>query len=152
TNDEVKWHTHVTKGFIEGGDRLTILVLHNAANPFEWGYPPPATTSIGCYGFHWYDHTDIHWMTLALDLRASMQELASNGTLLPVQAWTPDMAPRLRRFHKAYWLAARMAPLRSMLNRAPVDEASDEYLVALLDAGLDTKGASDGFEVGVRDL
>lgn len=141
SQDGLKWHTHVTKGFIQGGDRLTFLVLYNAANPFEWGNAPKSTTSIGCYGFHWYDHSDIHWMTLATDLRATMKELVSNGTLMEVQNWNVDMKAKEKRFHKAYWLAARMSPLRNMLNRAPVDETADEYLLALLDAGQEKKDA-----------
>jgi hypothetical protein len=122
--DGIKWHTHATKGFIQGGTQLSFLVLHNAFNPFKYGDPPKHTTSIGCYGFYEQQHFDIRWTTLAMDLRELLKGLVDEGLITEDQKWHPNMKPLQKRFHRAYWLAATMSPLKTMLNRK-----SDETVV-----------------------
>jgi hypothetical protein len=44
--------------------------------------------------------------------------------------WAPDMKASEKRFHRAYWLAANMLPLKGLLNHnrepEPVHDAPDE--------------------------
>ncbi|KAF2709081.1 hypothetical protein K504DRAFT_380485 [Pleomassaria siparia CBS 279.74] len=129
-----KWLTHTTKGFIEGGDKLTFLLLHNAANPFKLGKPPESTTSFGYYGFYWDNHSDIHWLTVATDLRADIKRFSEKGFIKLVQDWRLPLEPMEKRFHKAYWKAATMSPLLNLLNRASKHTANSPVM---LDGTLD---------------
>jgi hypothetical protein len=122
-----KWHAHSTRGFIKDGDRLSFIALHNAADPFEWGLPPTSTTSIGVYGRHWHQHDEIHWKTFAPDIRWLLDWCKQNCGISMKQTWRFDHDKAAeRRFHRAYWLAARMEPIRDLLkHRDMVDEIHD---------------------------
>jgi hypothetical protein len=135
----IRRHTHVTQGFIEGGNQFTFLILHNAADPFRYGSCPASTVSIGCYGFHSHDHADIHWTTLATDLRYSINQFVLDGQISEVKKWHPLMEKaKERRFHRAYWLAATMSPLKAILNRR-----IDDTVVRIVEA---VDFCDDGFE------
>jgi hypothetical protein len=142
-SEEHKWHTHTTKGFIKEGNRLSILVLHNAANPFEWGVPPVSTTSIGVYGFYAHEHKEIHWTTIAPSIPEWFSSCLDQGLLTVKQKWHPDMKASDKRFHRAYWLAANMFPLKSLLNSSLMPEK-------LYDSLEDCEG--DGFTIAEKDL
>jgi hypothetical protein len=139
-----KWHAHTTQGFIKDGGRLSFIVLHNAANPFERGLPPTSTTSIGVYGRDWQEHDEIHWKTFAPDIRWLLDYCKHNGRISVKQTWKFDH-PRAteRRFHRAYWRAARMDPIRDLLkHREMVDDVHDAL----------EGEVNDGFEVSEVDL
>jgi hypothetical protein len=121
-SNEHKWHAHTTKGFIKDGNRLSILVLHNAANPFEWGIPPVSTTSIGVYGLYAHEHNEIHWTTIAPSIPEWFDSCSDRGYLTVKQKWHPDMKASEKRFHRAYWLAANMLPLNRILNNSLAPE------------------------------
>ena len=121
-SDEHKWRAHTTKGFIKDGDRLSILVLHNAANPFEWGMSPVSTTSIGVYGLYAHEHNEIHWTTIAPSIPEWFDSCSDRGYLTVKQKWHPDMKASEKRFHRAYWLAANMLPLNRILNNSLAPE------------------------------
>lgn len=114
--------THVSRGFIKDGDRYSIIVLHNAANPFEYEPTPTSTITIGVYGYYWYQHNEIHWTTLATDQRHLFVQAMQNGWLVEKQKWTHDAKPTERRFHRAYWLAANRLDMKGLLNRGPSDD------------------------------
>lgn len=114
--------THVSRGFIQDGDRYSIIVLHNAANPFEYAPTPTSTVTIGVYGYHWYQHSKIHWTTLATDQRHLFVQCIQNGWLVEKYKWAHDAKPTEKRFHQAYWLAAIRLDLRGLLNRGPSDD------------------------------
>jgi hypothetical protein len=109
-----KWHAHTSSGFIEGGNRYSVILLQSAANPFTWGIEPvTSSTSIGVYGRYADEHDEIRWTTVA--------PAVSLDTHLELKRkWTPDMTPRERRFHKAYWMASNMLPLGGLLNQGPM--------------------------------
>jgi hypothetical protein len=115
-SDRDKWHAHTTTGFIKNGNGLSILVLHNAANPFEWGIPPESTTSIGVYGLNAHEHNEIHWTTIAPRKPEWFKWCEDHGFLEMKQKWHPGMKASDKRFHRAYWLAANMLPLNRILN------------------------------------
>jgi hypothetical protein len=119
-----RWHRHSTQGFIEGGTGTSFIVLHNAVNPFEHDDAPSSTTSIGVYGYDWYDHTTIHWTTFAPDIRSLLRYCESEARNIRVnQRWTVDMPKaREKRFHRAYWLAATRSPLGNLLKRGPSND------------------------------
>ncbi|CBX94132.1 predicted protein [Plenodomus lingam JN3] len=116
-----KWHAHSSRGFIQHGTHLSLLVLHNAANPFSDATvspfsspfspttpPPTTTTTIGVYGRYWYTHQDIHWITLSPSIPHILHLAQSSGLLAHAHTWScSDTHPARRRFHRAYWLAAR---------------------------------------------
>jgi hypothetical protein len=119
-----RWHTHSTQGFIEGGTRTSFIVLHNAVNPFEYDDAPSSTTSIGVYGYDWYDHTTIHWTTFAPGIRSLLRYCESEVRNIRVnQRWTVEMLNASeKRFHRAYWLAATRSPLGNLLKRGPSND------------------------------
>ncbi|KAL1798628.1 hypothetical protein ACET3X_002665 [Alternaria dauci] len=141
-----KWTAHTTKGFIKDGNRFSILVLHNAANPFQWGTPPESTTSIGVYGLYAHRHDEIRWTTIAPSISKWMQSCIDQGLLAIKQEWHPDMKASEKRFHRAYWLAAKMLPLNRMLNHSRAPEKPH----GLLEDGEDEEG--DGFVITEEDL
>lgn len=109
-----KWHCHITTGFIKGGTRFSVLVLDNAANPFQWGPAAETTTSIGVYGRYAHTHEEIRWTTITPWRVASFRE---NSDFILMDKWEFDMPKASdRRFHRAYWLAANMLPLKGLLN------------------------------------
>lgn len=83
------------------------------------------TTTIGVYGYHWYEHEWIYWVTVRPSLKIwfSLKEL--ERVMRKVKTWTPDMVASERRFHRAYWLAANTMEMGGILHRAetvdPVD-------------------------------
>ncbi|KAG9194748.1 hypothetical protein G6011_04783 [Alternaria panax] len=128
TSNEHKWHTHTSKGFIKDGDRLSILVLHNAANPFEWVVQPVSTTSIGVYGLYAHKHDEIHWTTIAPSIPEWFELCSDHGYLAIKQKWHTNMRASDKRFHRAYWLAANMLPLNRMLNNSLAPEKPHDLL------------------------
>lgn len=114
--------SHVSQGFIKDGDRHSILVLHNAANPFVYEPTPSSTITIGMYGYHWYQHNEIHWTTLATDQRHFFVQCVQAGWLVEKYKWTHDAKPTEKRFHRAYWLAANRQDMKGLLNRGPLDD------------------------------
>jgi hypothetical protein len=123
-----KWHTHSTQGFIKDGTRNSFIALHNADNPFEYGFPPSSTTSIGVYGHNWHEHNTIHWKTFAPDIRWLLDycELEA-GTTRVKQKWKFNMPwASERRFHRAYWLAASRGRMRGLLNRSPSKDVAHD--------------------------
>lgn len=140
---EYKWHSHTTQGFIQHGGRMSFLVLHNAANGFEWGEPPSSTTSIGVYGRFWYEHNAIHWKTFTPSIRHILQYYEQERYIREIEKWTPDMKPIEKRFHRAYWLAANLLPLRRILNRSDKRDTPHDLPDDVLD---------DGFELSEDDF
>ncbi|EOA86773.1 hypothetical protein ACJQWK_08667 [Exserohilum turcicum] len=142
TSDLYRWHAHTTAGFIKEGNRFSILVLHNAANPFEWYPPAETTTSIGYYGRFAHTHDEIHWTTISPNIQGFFQHCVDMRLR---QRWDCDMPKASeKRFHRAYWLAANMQPLKGLLNRCTVHEKPHDAV---------EEGEEDGgFEVGVGDL
>ncbi|KAJ4379588.1 hypothetical protein N0V86_004769 [Didymella sp. IMI 355093] len=114
--------THVSQGFIKDGDRYSVLVLHNAANPFEYEPIPKSTITIGVYGYHWYQHNEIHWTTLATDQRHLFVQCVEAGWLVEKYKWTHDAKPTEKRFHRAYWFAANRNDMGGLLNRGLSDD------------------------------
>ncbi|KAI8942893.1 hypothetical protein NX059_000933 [Plenodomus lindquistii] len=141
-----KWHTHTTRGFIASGTQYSLLVLHNAANPFTWEPLPSSTTSIGVYGRFWFTHEEIHWCTFAPDISGVLAVALQQGVLRVKGTWRADGETGEKRFHKAYWCAARMEPLGGLLRRGEgrVDQDPDEVV-------WDGEG-DDGFRVDERDM
>ena len=138
-----RWFAHITKGFIKYGNRLTFLVLYNAANPFRSASPPDATTSIGCYGYYWRDHSEIHWTTFDVNLQPEILGFLNRGLITEVYEWRRSMKPTEARFHRAYWLAATMSRLGNMLNR-PLEQVPD--------TDMDIVEDDDDFEISELDL
>lgn len=122
-SDDYKWHTHTTKGYIKDGDRFSLLVLHNAANPFECGLPPDSTTSTGVYGRHWHKHNEVYWMTFAPDIRWLIKHCEDQGGISVKRKWHCTMPKAAdKRFHRAYWLAANKLHLGGLLNHGPLND------------------------------
>ena len=129
-----KRYSHVSKGFIPDGDRLSILVLHNATNPFHSA--TDSSTTVGVYGRYWHDHNEIHWTTIAPGLRGLFDLCERTHFLREKHRWKVDMPKASdRRFHRAYWLAANCLGLGNLLNHSScsgdkahdlVDGADDE--------------------------
>ena len=111
---------HVSQGFIENGGPLSIIMLWNATNPFEYEPVPDATTTIGVYGLHWNRHEEIHWTTVAKDVRWLLLGCLQAGYIKLEHRWAfDDTDAGERRFHRAYWLAANRRDLGGLLNRRP---------------------------------
>lgn len=131
--------THITRGFIQNGTRLSFVVLHNAANPFEHTPAPSSTVTIGVYGYHWHLHSEIHWTTLASDERSLFKQCVDCGHLREVNKWTPDPSnAKERRFHRAYWRAANMLELGGLLNRGPSEDVPHDLIVEQSEEDPDT--------------
>lgn len=121
--------THVSQGFIQDGDRHSILVLHNAVNPFEYEPAPKSTITIGVYGYHWYEHSEIRWTTIASDQRALLTRCVGAGLIELKHKWTFD-SPKAaeKRFHRAYWLAANRLLLGGLLNRGESEDKPHDLI------------------------
>ena len=127
------WHSHSTFGFIKNGNRLSILVLHNAANPFT--AETTSSTSLGVYGRYAHAHNEIHWTTITPGISNLMAGMLEEGVTELKQKWSfNEFKASEKRFHRAYWLAANMLPLKGLLNNrmeaekphdAPEDEEMD---------------------------
>lgn len=74
------------------------------------------------YGYHWYQHNEIHWTTLAADQRHLLLQCVQGGWLVEKDKWTHNDKPNERRFHRAYRLAANRFDTRGLLNREPSDD------------------------------
>lgn len=112
-----KWHTHTSPGFVVKGSRLSVLVLHNAVNPFEWHDTADTTTTIGVYGI---EHDCIHWKTIAPGLKWIFDYSSQptvNTILLKHKYVSTETKAKEKRWHRAYYLAASRQALRGMLNR-----------------------------------
>ena len=127
-----KWHSHSTLGFIKNGNRLSILVLHNAANPFT--ADTTTSTSLGVYGRYAHAHNEIHWTTITPGISDLMAGMLEKGVTELKEKWSFDMLKASdKRFHRAYWLAASMLPLKGLLNNRmeaekPHDALEDEEM------------------------
>lgn len=111
--------SHASRGFIADGTRLSMLVLHNAADPFITSHPPSHTITIGVYGYHWHTHSTIHWTTLSGDHRPLITQCLAANFLSEKRRWSAN-SPRAAetRFHRAYWLAANQRDVKDLLNRS----------------------------------
>jgi hypothetical protein len=129
---DYKWHAHSSQGYIENGTRLSFIVVHNAADPFNQHSSTGSSTSIGMYKIdhrsstsiatYGIDHDKIHWKTFVPDMREVLRLLEENNQCRVLQRWTAkNPNPAEARFHRAYWLAARGEPLGRLLNRGKVD-------------------------------
>jgi hypothetical protein len=144
-NDFYKWHAHTTTGFIKDGTRLSVLVLHNAANPFTWGMASDSTTSVGVYGRYAHTHSEIHWTTIAPGIGDFVKMCVDEGFWELKQKWHVDMQKASeKRFHKAYWLAANMLPLKGLLNHGLQPERPHD--------ALEEGEISDDFEISEQEL
>jgi hypothetical protein len=136
------WHSHTSLGFIKDGTRHSLIVLHNAVDPFDTAISS-STTTIGVYGYHWHDHEEIHWKTIAPDIKWLLQWCENQGAIEVKGRWKPDVARASeRRFHRAYWIAARREPLRGLLNHGDIGDQSHDVV----------EGEDEKFEVSERDL
>jgi len=142
TSDKYSWDAHTSRGFIQGGTRLSFIVLHNATDPF--GYGSTETTSIGVYGYYWYDHSEIHWKTFSPGIKWLLDWCEDQNGIAVRMKWEVDMPKASdRRFHRAYWLAANRMHLRQLLNHSE----------AMVDKPHDTPdGDDEEFEVEESDL
>lgn len=121
--------SHISHGFIKDGTQLSLLILHNAAKPFENDPAPVSTITVGVYGYHWYQHSEIHWTTLASDQRALVTQCVQAGFLTEQHKWTVDAVKASeRRFHRAYWLAANQRDFKDLLNRGPSDDQPHDFI------------------------
>ncbi|KAH3909572.1 hypothetical protein HBH56_158320 [Parastagonospora nodorum] len=137
-----RWHAHSSRGFIQDGDALSFIALHNAADPFEWGLSPTSTTSIGVYGRFWQDRDEMIWRTFAPGFSSLLDYCQHMGGISVKQTWKFDNPKASeRRFHRAYWLSARMQPTKDLLHHSGME--TGEMLVEMYD---------DGFEVSEKDL
>jgi hypothetical protein len=126
-NTVYKWYSHVGKGFIKDGGPLSILVLHNATNPFRSG--ADSSTSIGVYGRHWHEHNEIHWTTIAPGIRGLLDMCEKSQFIREKQKWKVDMAKASdRRFHRAYWLAANCLELGNLLNHGSSEDKAHDLV------------------------
>ncbi|KAL5421232.1 hypothetical protein PMIN04_005769 [Paraphaeosphaeria minitans] len=124
-NITARFH-HATEGFIAAGNPRSLLVLHNATNPFLGTAPAASrTTTIGTYGYHWFADDWIHFATFAPDLSTWLADVERKGYIRKAREWAPDMSAREKRFHKAYWTAANRRALGGLLRRAPLDNTVD---------------------------
>ncbi len=121
--------SHSTRGFIKDGNALSVLVMYNATNPFKYLPAPEFTTTIGVYGYHWYEHDEIHWTTLASDQRQLFAHLVQAGLIVEKHKWTVDADKATeKRFHRAYWLAANLRDLKGLLNRSESHDLPQDYV------------------------
>ncbi|KAF2828935.1 hypothetical protein CC86DRAFT_436556 [Ophiobolus disseminans] len=142
--DDFRWESHTTRGFMKDGGRLSFIAIHNAADPFGL-YGPNSTTSIGVYGYYWYNHDEIHWKTFGPRFRWLLDWCVANNGITVKQTWKFNMPKASdRRFHRAYWLAANRKHLNNLLNRS--EESVDRPHDAVDD------DVDDGFEVEEADL
>ncbi|KAF2029624.1 hypothetical protein EK21DRAFT_112667 [Setomelanomma holmii] len=141
---DYKWHTQSTLGMISNGTRFSLLVLHNATDPFEWGAKSETSTTIGVYGAHWYAHEDIHWKTISPGIGWLFQWCLEQGGIVVKKKWRCDEEKASeKRFHRAYWLAANMRDINTLLNRGSSDDVAHD--------AVDEDGDGE-FEVGEEDL
>ncbi|KAH7395385.1 hypothetical protein DE146DRAFT_765241 [Phaeosphaeria sp. MPI-PUGE-AT-0046c] len=155
---EHKWHAHTSPGFIFNGTRLSVLVLHNAVNPFEWNDTADSSTTMGVYGI---EHDEIHWKTVAPGIKWIIDYSATPevNTLALQQQWTcQERKASERRFHKAYWHAAARVPLRGMLNRGDVDadplvisDVDYEYPFGFTPEDLTSEWENSGWECSIEE-
>jgi hypothetical protein len=143
-----KWHAHTTRGFIESSTRTSFLVLHNAADPFELGPAPTSTTSIGVYGRFWNEHSEIHWKTFAPDIKWLLSAAEQQGCIKITKQWRSDMLKASeRRFHKAYFMAATMGPIKDLLRHRgfsdPVHDAVESEEEGFEVLGDDLRGGEE---------
>ncbi|KAH7116096.1 hypothetical protein B0J11DRAFT_618466 [Dendryphion nanum] len=110
-----KWCTHTTEGFIQDGDHSTFIVLRNAAMPFYEQYLP--TDSTITFGYYFDDENELNWTTSCPNLQMVLDHAEAYGEITVIQQWQAHMPPKLKRFHRAYWLAANRKPLGGLLNR-----------------------------------
>ncbi|KAL1597998.1 hypothetical protein SLS60_008486 [Paraconiothyrium brasiliense] len=121
---------HGTQGFINTGNALSLLVLHNATDPWDDTFPPrPSTTTIGTYGYHHFEDDWIHWITFTPGLKTWLTAMENAGYIKKISEWTKAMQPRERRFHKAYWMAANRMEMGNLLRRAPLTGGMDPNAV-----------------------
>ncbi|KAF9694475.1 hypothetical protein EKO04_007655 [Ascochyta lentis] len=139
---------HVSKGFIKDGSRYSLLVLHNATNPFEYEPAPESTITIGVYGYHWYRHDEIHWTTLGSDQRQLLEQCVEMDHLTLKHKWSTDTDKATeKRFHRAYWLAANRHDLKGLLNRCPSDDKPHDLIEEKSEEDPDTE-----FSISEADL
>jgi hypothetical protein len=137
------WHSHTSTGFIKDGTRHSFIALHNAVDPFETALAT-STTTIGVYGAHWHDHEEIHWKTVAPDIKWLLQWCEVQGAIKVKGRWKPGVARASeRRFHRAYWIAARREPLRGLLNHGETRDVAHDAVEG---------DVEDWFEFSERDL
>ncbi|KAL5116515.1 hypothetical protein ACEQ8H_005636 [Pleosporales sp. CAS-2024a] len=146
-----KWHAHSTRGFIQDGGRLSFIALHNAVNPFEPVPHATSTSSIAVYGRFWHDHDEMHWTTFAPGIRALLEYCEKQGGIRVKHVWKWDDASAAeRRFHRAYWLAASMLPVKDLLNHRgrmdQVHDAGDEALEEAFEASEDDLHGGDEWD------
>lgn len=122
--------THVSTGFIKDGTPLSLLILHNATNPFPTCSPPiTSTITIGVYGYHWYTQSAIHWTTLASDQQLLIEQCVQAGFLVQKHKWPADADKASeKRFHRAYWRAANRQNMKDLLNCGRSDEKSGDLI------------------------
>ncbi|USP76164.1 hypothetical protein yc1106_03438 [Curvularia clavata] len=119
-SSKYKWHRHTSQGFIQGGNRFSVLVLHNAADPFTWNTPSPSTTSFAVYGRFAHKHDELLWTTITPWIPRFIE---SSADFVLKNRWDFDMSKATeKRFHRAYWLAANMLNLRRLLHQHDIDE------------------------------
>ena len=147
-NYEGRHFAHVSQGFIQNGGAHSIVVMYNATNPFEYEPIPDATTTIGVYGLHWHKHDEIHWTTLAKDVRTLFFASVQAEYIKLDHHWTfNDPKASEKSFHRAYWLAANRRNLGGLLNRIPsTDEQPD-----LID-DMSEEDPDKGFCISEKDL
>lgn len=125
-----QWHAHVSVGFIEYGDISSVLVLHNAFNPFSphnlvktTRHTTPQTTSLGVYESN---AKQIFWWTVEPALHIPLNECVRTGIMRQFYKWTLTNNPKLDRFHKGYFFAATKQNLGGLLNRGPIEPENRE--------------------------
>lgn len=63
-------------------------------------------------------------MTFAPSLETWLALVEAKGYIKKVREWRPDMQPRDKRFHKAYWVAANRRALGGLLRRATLEDST----------------------------
>ncbi|KAJ4340759.1 hypothetical protein N0V95_007401 [Ascochyta clinopodiicola] len=140
--------SHISKGFIKDGGRHSLLVLHNATNPFEYDLAPYSTVTIGVYGYHWYRHDEIHWTTLGSDQHQLLEQCVQMDHLALKHKWSPDTSNAAeKRFHRAYWLSANRLDLKGLLNRCPSTDEPHDFI-----AEKSAEDPDEDFSISEADL